>query len=202
MDVDYWNTRYLESDKIWSGAPNPQLVAEAAGVAPGKALDAGCGEGADAIWLAERGWTVSAVDFAQAALDKGSAEAERLGLDDRIRWECQDISSWRPPREFTLISAKFFHLEPSLRDRGIRNLASAVVAGGTLLVVGHSRRDLETHTGRERRVDVLFDPEDIEALLDATEWQVIVSEARERGIEDDDGNPFTYTDTVVRAVRI
>lgn len=202
MDSESWQARYQESQRIWSGAPNPQLVAEASGLGPGKAIDAGCGEGSDAIWLAGRGWMVTAVDFAQAALDRGKAEAQRQGLGDNIAWICEDLAAWQPPREYTLASAQFFHLEPTLRDAALRNLAAAVVSGGTFLVVGHNRQDLKTHTGHERHAEVLFNPEDVEAVLDPSEWKVVVSEARGRVITDDEDKPFTYVDSVLRAVRI
>lgn len=201
MDAEFWENRYRESETIWSGAPNPQLVAETSGVEPGRALDAGCGEGTDAIWLAAEGWQVTAVDFAQAALDKGEAEALRQGLGDSISWVREDLSSWQPPCEFDLVSAQFFHLEPSLRDAALLHLAAAVVGGGTMLVVGHSRQDLKTHTGHERRVDVLFDPAEITALFGRADWDVTVSETRERVVEDSHGKPFTNTDTVVLASR-
>lgn len=198
MDAEFWNTRYRESHRIWSAQPNPQLVAEVSDLPPGAALDAGCGEGADAVWLARRGWAVTAVDFAQAALDKGIEEAANQGLD--ITWRCQDLVTWRPPREFDLVSAQFFHLEPALRDTALVNLADAVAPGGTLLVVGHHHRDLVTPTGHERHAPMLFGPDEIVALLDA-DWQIVVSEARPREIITPDGGPFTHTDTVVRALR-
>lgn len=201
MDADFWQARYRERERIWSGAPNPQLVAEVSGLDPGKALDAGCGEGADALWLAECGWKVTAVDFAQAALDKGEAEARRHGVGHDITWVCEDLVAWQPPREYSLVSAQFFHLTPSQRDAALRNLAGAVLPGGSLLVVGHHRQDVRTHTGHERRIEMLFSPADIEALLDPAGWHIVVSEARARVVADADGNPFTYTDTVVRAVR-
>lgn len=201
MDAEFWQHRYQESEKIWSGAPNPQLVTEASALTPGKALDAGCGEGADAIWLAGQGWTVTAVDFAQAALDKGESEAQRLNLDDHITWRCEDLATWQPPRDYALVSAQFLHLETSLRDAALRHLAAAVIPGGTLLVVGHHTKDLETHTGRQYLADVLFNPEDIERLLHSDSWDIVTSEARERVVEGADGTPLTYTDTVVRAVR-
>lgn len=201
MDADFWNTRYRESERIWSGAANPQLVAEVSGLTPGTALDAGCGEGADALWLAERGWQVTAVDFAESALDKGEAEAKRRGLDDRIIWLCEDLTTWESDDEFDLVSAQFFHLEPSLRDQGLRNLAELVSTGGSLLVVGHHSQDIKTHTGHERHGGVLFDPEDIEELLEPEDWRLEVHEARERVVEGAEGKPFTHIDTVVRAVR-
>jgi SAM-dependent methyltransferase len=201
MDADFWQARYRESEKIWSGAPNPQLVTEVSGLAPGMALDAGCGEGADAIWLADNGWKVTGVDFAQAALDKGAAEARRQGFGEDITWVCEDLVGWQPPREYSLVSAQFFHVEPSQRDAALRNLAEAVLPGGTFLVVGHNRQDVKTHTGHERLTDVLFDPADVEALLEPAEWLIAVSEARARVVDESEGKPFTYTDTVVRAVR-
>lgn len=201
MDAAFWENRYRESEKIWSGAPNPQLVAEAAGLEPGKALDAGCGEGADAIWLASKGWRVTAVDFAQAALDKGEAEAQRQDVGENIFWVCEDLITWQPSREYDFVSAQFFHLEPPLRDAVLHNLATAVLPGGTMLVVGHDRQDLTRNFGHEHRVDLLFDPAEIGALFDPARWDVTVSETRERVVEDSEGNPVTTTDTVVRAVR-
>lgn len=198
MDADYWNDRYGESTRIWSGNPNPQLVAEATTLTAGRALDAGCGEGADAVWLARHGWQVTAVDFAQVALDKGAAEA----VDLDIVWRRQDLVEWQPAQEFDLVSAQFLHLDPPLRDRALGNLAAGVVRGGRLLVVGHHTKDLLTHTGHERHRNTLFEPGDITGLLDAGEWRIEVAEARPRQIVTAEGEPFTYTDTVVRARRI
>lgn len=201
MDAAFWENRYRESEKIWSGEPNPQLIVEAAGLEPGKALDAGCGEGADAIWLASQGWRVTAVDFAQAALDKGEAEAQRQGVAEAISWVCEDLAAWQPSREYDFVSAQFFHLEPPLRDAVLLNLATAVVPGGSMLVVGHSRQDLTRNSAHEHHVDLLFDPTEMGALFDPAGWDVTVSEIRERVVEDSEGNPVTTTDTVVRAVR-
>lgn len=201
MDAAFWENRYRESEKIWSGEPNPQLIAEAAGLEPGKALDVGCGEGADAIWLARQGWRVTAVDFAQAALDKGEAEAQRQGVAEMISWVREDLGAWNPTCEYDFVSAQFFHLEPPLRDAVLHSLAAAVVAGGSMLVVGHSRQDLTKSIGHEHHGDLLFDPAEIGPLFDPTGWDVIVSETRERVITDSKGNPVTATDTVVRAVR-
>lgn len=202
MDEDFWNTRYRESERIWSGAPNVQLVAEATGLRAGDALDAGCGEGADALWLAGRGWTVTAVDFAQVALDKGEAEGLGQGLGERITWICEDLVAWKPAAEFSLVSAQFFHLPPTSRESALRNLAGAVVTGGSLLVVGHGRSDLAMPSGRLRHAEVLFDPRDIEEILEPTDWHIAVSESRRRTVDGPDGEPFTHTDTVVRAVRL
>lgn len=198
MDAEFWDNRYSNHDHVWSGAPNAPLVTEVASLTPGKALDGGCGEGADAIWLARQGWKVTAADFAQAALDKAATEATSQGIE--IDWVRADLTTWQPPQEFDLVTTQFLHVEPSQRDVAFRLLAAAVVPGGTFLVAGHSRQDVKTHTGGDRRVDVLFDPDDVVALLDPAEWTVLVSEVRERVVPTHDG-PFTATDTIVRALR-
>ncbi len=198
MDAEFWDNRYAGHTHVWSGEPNASLVTEASDLAPARALDAGCGEGADAIWLASRGWRVTGADFAQAALDKAAAQAAGQGVD--VAWVRADLTSWQPAPKFELVTTQFLHVEPAQRDVAYRLLAAAVVPGGTFLVAGHSRQDLKTHTGGDRRVDVLFDPEDVVALLDPTDWTVLVSEIRERVMATQHG-PFTATDTVVRALR-
>ncbi len=103
----FWDQRYGASGALWSGQPNPQLLAEASGLPPGRALDAGSGEGADAIWLAERGWLVTAVDISTVALDRGAAHARQLGseLAERITWQQADLLNWGPqPQTYDLAS--------------------------------------------------------------------------------------------------
>src|SRR5713226_3677091 len=95
---EFWDDRYRSASRLWSGRPNPQLVAQTAGLAPGDALDAGCGEGADAIWLARHGWTVTAVDVSAVALERAAANAGAEGAGDRITWRRADLLSWDPGR--------------------------------------------------------------------------------------------------------
>lgn len=95
-DQPFWEERYRSQPAIWSGRPNTVLVAEIADVPAGTALDVGCGEGGDAIWLAQQGWTVTAVDFSTVALERGQARATSLDLGDRIRWVHADLNHWRP----------------------------------------------------------------------------------------------------------
>src|SRR5205814_628062 len=108
-----WEERYRTQPKIWSGRPNPQLVAEATGLTPGRALDVGCGEGADAVWLAQRGWTVTAVDISTTALERAAAHAADAGsqVAERITWTHADLRDHRPTEgAFDLVSAQFMHL--------------------------------------------------------------------------------------------
>jgi SAM-dependent methyltransferase len=199
-----WDERYGSTDALWSGNPNPQLVAEAADLDPGSALDVGCGEGADAIWLAERGWHVSAVDFSSVALERAAALAAQAGagIAERITWVHQDLTAWTPPAaSFDLVSAQFMHLPRELREPLYRRLAEAVAPGGTLLVVGHHPSDMETTMPRPAARDRFFTAGDIAATLDRKGWEIVVDAKRARQATDPDGNAVTIHDTVLRARR-
>ncbi|WP_210502886.1 bifunctional NAD(P)/FAD-dependent oxidoreductase/class I SAM-dependent methyltransferase [Nocardioides xinjiangensis] len=139
-----WEERY-SGDRVWSGRVNVQLAAEAASLAPGRALDVGCGEGGDAVWLAERGWDVTAVDFADAALVRVAERAREAGVDDRVETRRVDVRTFDPAGEtWDLVTSHFFHLPDGGMPDVVRRLASAVAPGGTLLVVGHHPDDLAT----------------------------------------------------------
>ena len=98
---DFWDERYRSAQRVWSGDPNPQLVAEVTDLPPGRALDVGCGEGADAIWLARSGWTVVAADISGVALERGAQHAREAGPDvaARIEWRQADLLA-SPPESF------------------------------------------------------------------------------------------------------
>lgn len=200
-DQAYWDTFYNERPAIWSGQPNPQLVAEVAALTPGSALDVGSGEGADAIWLARRGWTVTAVDISEVALTRGAAIA---AADEesaaRITWDRQDLLRWAPPSSsFDLISAQFMHLPKDEREPLFTRLAAAVAPGGTLLIVGHHPTDMESGAHRPPRPDLFYTAEEIAQLLDDGQWD-IVTESRER-VQNHDGEAFTIHDAVLSARR-
>jgi len=138
--AEFWDDRYGSAGQIWSGQPNPQLLAQAAGLTPGEALDVGCGEGADAIWLAAQGWTVTAVDISAVALDRAAAHAAARGREiaGRISWRQADLMTWDPAgRQFDLVSAQFVYLPEAELWALHRRLAAAVRPGGTLLIVLH-----------------------------------------------------------------
>ncbi len=132
---EFWDDRYRSADRLWSGQPNPQLVAQTSDLAPGEALDVGCGEGADAIWLASRGWTVTAVDVSTVALERAAGHAAALGsgIAERISWRHEDLLTWDPrPQQFDLVSAQFMHLpSPGRRDlfQTAEQLAAALDPG-------------------------------------------------------------------------
>jgi long-chain acyl-CoA synthetase len=137
--AEFWEDRYQADDQVWSGRVNGVLADEVAGSTPGTALDLGCGEGGDALWLAGQGWQVTAVDISSTALARGAAQAEAQGLADRITWEQHDLGQSFPEGEFDLVSAQYFHSPVDLpRDEVLRRAAQAVSPGGTIIVVGHA----------------------------------------------------------------
>ncbi len=204
MNEAFWDERYRSSGTLWSGRPNPHLVSEASELAPGTALDVGCGEGADAIWLAERGWQVTAVDFSSVALARGAARASELGGDvaARITWVHADLTEWVPPASSCdLVSVQFMHLPKDQREPLQRRLAAAVAPGGTLLVVGHHPSDLQTTVARPAGPDRYFTASDVATLLPPDQWMTLVDEARARTSEDPDGHAVTVHDALLRAQR-
>lgn len=190
----FWDARYRERDRIWSGEPNRHLVAEAAELTPGHALDLGCGEGGDAIWLASRGWTVDAVDISAVALDRGAEAAARAGVADRVRWLRRDLVTWRPEGPYDLVSAQYVHLPPALRRSVLTASASAVRTGGSLLVVGHAREAHREWDGHDVPDELFAAPEEVTDLL-GDPWQWLVETCGLRGTAD-------HTDAVYRATRL
>lgn len=137
---EFWDERYRSAEQLWSGEPNTQLVAQTAGLTPGDALDVGCGEGADAIWLASKGWTVTAADISAVALERAAAHAAERGAEiaGRISWREADLFSWDPgSQQYDLVSAQFMYLPEAELKSLHRRLAAAVRPGGTLLLVLH-----------------------------------------------------------------
>jgi SAM-dependent methyltransferase len=194
---EFWEQFYAERNQVWSGRPNQVLVEEVEGVAPGSALDLGCGEGADAIWLADQGWTVTATDISQVALDRGRDHATAAGVGERITWVRHDFSRSIPPGPFDLVSAHFLHSPvDDPRDHALQAAAQAVGPGGTLLVVSHEavpwHPDVEFPTAQQ----VL---DSLALALDA--WEVERLASRPRRAKRPDGSEVDVSDSVVRVRR-
>jgi SAM-dependent methyltransferase len=204
FDESAWEERYGSSDRVWSGRPNAQLVTEASVLPPGTALDVGCGEGADSIWLAARGWRVTAVDFATNALRRAAAHAETEGpeIAGRIDWVHADLRVWTPPEAgFDLVSAQYMHLPPAERHDLFGRLAAAVAPGGTLLIVGHDISDLETGAHRPDMPEMFFTVDEVAGSLEADRWEVVTAEARPRPGHQHEGRHITVHDATVVAHR-
>jgi SAM-dependent methyltransferase len=203
VDRGSYDELYRSAPAVWSGRPNRQLVAEGGVLAPGTALDAGCGEGADALWLAEHGWRVTAVDFSAVALDRAATHARGRGLDDRITWLRADLDVWTPAEGgFDLVTAHYLHSHGPDRPALFARLAAAVAPGGTLLVVGHLLGASDGHHSgaHEHDPDLLYTAEDVAAVLDPAQWQDVVTENRDRDAAAvaRTGNPAPDTVLVAR----
>ena len=195
-----WEERYAESDRIWSGRPNDRLVELVADLPPGRALDLGCGEGGDAVWLAQRGWQVVAVDIATNALARAATAAGELSA--RIDFVQHDLTKTFPQGSFDLVSAQFLH-SPLDWDRTVlmRRAAAAVAPGGILLIVDHAAAPPWAQRMRDREFpSAQAVVEDMD--LDPAQWQRLRVGSAQRETESPDGRPVTLTDNVIVLRRV
>ncbi len=201
-DAEYWDELYRSTDAVWSGRPNRVLVQETAGLEPGRALDVGAGEGADAVWLARQGWKVTAADVSQVALGRAAEHAAAAGVPaGAIEWWRADLLETAPSAAtYDLVSAFFFHLEPGPRAKVLSRLADAVAPGGTLLIVGHHPSHAERVGHDHAPAELFFTAEEAAAGLDPAEWEVVTAEERTRPAPAD-GDDHLDTDVVLRARR-
>lgn len=184
FEAPAWQARYSGEEKVWSGDANPQLVAEVSGLTPGSALDVGCGEGGDVIWLARQGWRVTGADFAANGLARAARHAAAAGVADRVDWWEVDARTFvAEGRSYDLVTSHFLHPPDGGMVGLTTRLAEAVAPGGHLLVVGHAPSEAFTHlTARQRRA--MFVAADLLPGLPA-DFDVIVAEQRPRTMTRD-----------------
>jgi SAM-dependent methyltransferase len=200
FDRDSWDRRWSEALRDGTRAvarrpPNAYLLAEAADLRPGLALDAGAGHGAETLWLAARGWRVTAVDFSATALGHARASAERLGREaaERVDWIEADLVTWAPPPEwYDLVICLYMHVAGSVEEL-VRRLAVGVARGGTLLLVGHRPVDPVTGAPTPAVGQVQISVEEAVAALHSPRWEILIAEERPRRAAG------TGVDAVVRA---
>lgn len=186
-DHEFWERLWEkmlreQPEKVARRPPNAHLIAEAAGLRPGRALDAGCGHGAETLWLASRGWTVTAVDFSASALAHARSMAEALGpeMAQRITWIEGDLGVWTPPQQhFDLVVSLYVHVAGSVSDM-VRRMGEGVAAGGTLLMVGHQPLDPATGQATAAAQQTQVSIESATAALDPKAWEIAVAEERSR----------------------
>jgi SAM-dependent methyltransferase len=198
----FWDDRYSSADRLWSGNPNPALVDEVAGLTPGRALEAGCGEGADSLWLARQGWTVTGTDVSEVALERAAAHTPPE-LAARVTWRRADVLDWLPEAgAYDLVVTAFLHLPSATRRPVFAGLAQAVAPGGSLVVIAHHPRDLtDGVVPRPPEPDLFCTAEELAGdLLPAGGWTVRTQDARPRTVAHE-GREVTVHDTVLRAER-
>ncbi|HEY0646114.1 MAG TPA: class I SAM-dependent methyltransferase [Nocardioides sp.] len=200
MDAEAWDERYAASELVWSREPNQFVAAELADLPPGTAVDLAAGEGRNAIWLASRGWSATAVDFSQVALDKGARLAAQAGID--VTWVCADATAWQPPEPVDLVVVAYLQLPAEDRRRAVRGAGRMLAPGGTLLLVAHDSTNLAEGTGGPQDPSVLMTAEDVLDDLSGLDLEVVRAErvAREVRSADEHGGEERRTawDCLVR----
>lgn len=195
-----WDNRYADRQQLWSGEPNGALVAEVAGLTPGRVLDVGCGEGADAVWLASRGWDVTALEVSGVALERAAGHARDSGL--AVRWVHAALTeAGLPPGSFDLVSAQYPALLRTPDAAAERALLAAVAPGGVLLLVHHAGMDTQhAHDSEFDPADYVW-PSMVAALLDE-DWVTEVHEQRPRVAPDGGAGAHHADDLVLRVRRL
>lgn len=197
MDATGWDNRYAGTELVWSAEPNRTVAEQVAGLRPGRALDLAAGEGRNAVWLAQQGWQVTAVDFATVGLQKARRLAERHGVT--IDTVLADVTSYRPdPGRYDLIVIAYLQLPADVLAPVLTAAAAGLTPGGTLLLVGHDRANLTEGVGGPQDPAVLHTVVDITTAL--TDLDIQHADRIERPVEVD-GQRRTAIDTLVRAVR-
>ncbi len=198
MDAGDWNNRYRGTDLVWSAGPNMFVERVCRDLPPGRAIDLAAGEGRNAIWLAELGWNVTAVDFSDVAIDKAEQLADRRGVT--IDAQVADLATFEPsPGEFDLVLVAYLQLVDAELTPILRRAAAAVAAGGTFLLVAHDLDNLEHGYGGPSHPSVLTTPEQVVIAIGDT-FEIDNAEVVDRPVTVDDGARVAR-DTLVVARR-
>ena len=208
MDAHDWDRRYADAELVWSATPNQFVASELADLSPGRAVDVAAGEGRNAIWLADLGWEVTAVDFSQVGLDKGRALQGRheRGRDLHIDWVRADVLGHDlGAGVYDLAVLAYLQLSPGERRKAVRRAFLSLRDGGTLFVVAHDSTNLTEGTGGPQYPEVLYTAEDVLADLDGERFEVVRAERVAREVpapaDSPEQPPRTAYDALVRVVR-
>ena len=201
FDKDYWESHWQGGSERASGRPippNPYLERELAGLTPGTVLDAGCGEGAEASWLAAQGWHVTAADISAEALHRA---AQSGAIAEQVEWVEADLSVWSPDQQFDLVTT--FYAHPAMPQLAFyERIADWVAPGGTLLIVGHANTRGQAHGhGHNPPAEASITAASVRATLDPNQWHIDTAEVRDRALTDRSGQTVSLSDIVVRATR-
>lgn len=204
----FWDERYVsrrtEHGRMWSGRVNAAVAQQVSELVPGTALELGSGEGADALWLAARGWKVTALDISSMALEVGAREAAKAGLSDRIEWVQSDLTTWRPSAEYDLVTSAFLHSPVDFpREAILRRAVSAVAPRGRLLIIGHGGFPPMSEHVHDAEIPTFPSPEELLTSLDLPAgWMVETSASMERTTKWRGEEDVVLVDTVLRVRRV
>lgn len=197
MDSAGWDSRYQAAELVWGGEPNRFVAAEFTATTPGRALDLATGEGRNAIWLAQAGWQVTAVDFSAVAIDRGRRLAERQGVT--VEWVVADVRDYQPaPGAFDAVIVAYLHLPANDLNPILTRAAHAVAAGGRILVVGHDVTNIADGIGGPQDPAILYTPDAIVAALPGL--RILSAERVHRPVPTE-GSTVDAIDTLASAVR-
>ncbi len=203
-----WDARYARKDLVWSAAPNALFAEQVTPLQPGSALDIGCGEGRHAIWLAQRGWRVTALDFSSVGIKKGQAMAREAGVD--VTWQIADVCAWAwPEAHFDLVAVLFLHTDAESRAVWLPRAVEAVAPGGRFVYIGHDPSNIKHGVGGPQDPQVLPSAEEIVAALphfDILEARVFertgkAEPGHRTGSDTGTGTDKVALDTFVSAIR-
>lgn len=199
MDADDWDERYAGQELVWSVTPNQFVASELSDLTPRRAVDLAAGEGRNALWLAARGWDVTAVDFSRVALEKG----RRLAGDAHVEWVCADATTWTADAPYDLVVIAYLQLPADQRRAAVRAGFAALRPGGTFFLVAHDSTNLLEGTGGPQDPTVLMTAEDVLEDLRGAAFEVVRAERVPRRVEDGHGEEphRTAYDALVRLVR-
>jgi SAM-dependent methyltransferase len=200
VDSRRWDERYSASGFVWATGPNQFVAAELAGLPPGRAIDLAAGEGRNTVWLAERGWRVTAVDFSRVGLEKGRALSATRGVAEaQVDWIVADLSDYQPePGGYDLALISYLQVSPKVRATVLGRAAAALAPGGTAFIVAHDLTNLTDGSGGPQDPEVLYTPEAVCAELAGL--RILRAERVRRAVTRPDG-PAIAIDTLVHAVR-
>lgn len=199
FEPESWDERYSGTETVWSGQANPQLVAIAADLTPGTALDVGCGEGGDVIWLAQQGWQVTGADFSANGLARAAQHAAAAGVADRVDWWQVDARTFAAQgRSFDLVTTHYLHPPDGGMSAVVSRLTEAVAPGGLLLIVGHAPSPVFTQLSESHR-NAMFAAADLVGAF-SDEFEMLVAEDRPRSVVRD-GQQVDIADATLLARR-
>lgn len=207
FEKDYWERHWEEAPgtpgdpaNASDSAANPYLIHETAGLTPGTALDAGCGAGAEAIWLARQGWQVTGADISATALAQASAHAASASVSDRVTWVEADLTTWEPDARLDLVTTHYAH--PTIPQLAFyERLSEWVAPGGTLLIVGHLPGPGATKHGHHPPEKATATLADITGRLDPKLWRIETADEQTRDLPGSGGHTPRLHDVIVRATR-